>query len=403
MSAHRQRDSNAPLRVCFLGSGRYSQPLDSTEAKKWRLLSGMPDCEIRVIGFADSLRPRRFVQHVEFLLLPQMSVSLLRYATFFKLAPWLLGWLAMRGRADIIVAQSPYEGAVGALVKRVAGIFGRRTRLVIENHNNFEEDLFLQRRLRLPRLYRVVMLAFARYAFRHADALRVISASTAQQAQRYAPHLPQARFMAYSDAEAFKTARRLPVEEAVDIVYAGVLIPRKGVHHLLNAFARLDHPRAQLHLVGKAENAAYAADLRAQAQSLGIAERVNFVGAVTQSELAEYFAAARAMALPSLSEGLGRVVVEAMLAGAPVIGSRVGGIPDLIEDGVNGLLFEPGDEDDLLRALRGIYAADVQSMGANARDFAQRFFSPQQYAAAYRQLFDLALGHNPARDEPRRK
>ena len=182
----------------------------------------------------------------------------------------------------------------------------------------------------------------------------------------------------------------MPLEEAREIVYAGVLIPRKGVHHLLNAFAALNHPRARLHLVGGAENSAYAARLREQALALDIADRVSFVGHVSQLELAGYFASARVMVLPSLSEGLGRVVVEAMLLGTPVIGSRVGGIPDLVRDCENGYLVAPGDEAELTAALQRIYQEDALKMGANARAFAQQFFSPEKYVEGYRQLFTLA-------------
>ena len=187
----------------------------------------------------------------------------------------------------------------------------------------------------------------------------------------------------------------MPVQEAAeDIVYAGVLIPRKGVNLLLKAFAALDHPRAQLHLVGGAENAAYAESLKRQAADLGIESRVHFAGAVSQRELASYFAAARVMVLPSLSEGLGRVVVEAMLLGTPVIGSRVGGIPDMIIDGENGYLVEAGSEAALTAALRRVYdeEEDFAAMGEKARAFAEDFFSPRKYVDGYRQLFALALG-----------
>ena len=250
----------------------------------------------------------------------------------------------------------------------------------------------MQRRVPLQALYRRLMLGAARFAFRHADALRVISSSTAARARHFAPHLPQARFMTFSDTDVFQqTERRVPVEDASDIVYAGVLIPRKGLHHLLRAFAALDQPGAQLRLVGGAENADYAVSLRELARALGISDRVHFHGAVSQAELAAFFGAARVMVLPSLSEGLGRVVVEAMLLGTPVIGSRVGGIPDLIAPGVTGWLVESGDEAELAAALRDAFQADVSTMGAKAREFASEFFSPRKYVAGYKELFELAL------------
>ena len=384
--------SRGRVTVCWVSSARYRQPLDAVDARKWRLLAQLSGYDFRVIGFSTSLAPRCFYEGARFYLLPQAAVAPIRYLTIFKLAPILLAWLTLRHRAKIIVAQSPFEGAIGAAVKRFLGKFGMRPRLIVENHNNFEEDLFLQRRVPLEGLYRRLMLTAARYAFRHADAIRVISTSTSQRARHYAPTLPQVRFMTFSDTEVFRrTARTVAVDEAVDIVYAGVLIPRKGVHHLLRAFAQLDQPSATLHLVGKAENGDYATALQLQAQELGISERVRFCGAVSQAELAQYFAGARVMVLPSLSEGLGRVVVEAMLLGTPVIGSRVGGIPDLIRPGETGLLVEAGDEADLLAALKQIYRADVKAMGAAARAFALEYFSPEKYADGYRQLFELAL------------
>lgn len=379
--------------VCWISSARYSQPLDAAASRKWQLLGGMTQYDIRVIGFAASLRPRRFAEYAQFYLLPQPPTSLLRYLAIFSLAPPLLAYILLRYRGAIIVAQSPFEGAIGALVKSIARLAGLRPKLIIENHNNFEEDIFLQRSIPLKRLYLALMLGAARFAFRRADAVRVISSSTAERARHFAPALPQARFMTFSDTDVFqKTKRRIAVEAAEDIVYAGVLIPRKGLHLLLNAFAALDHPRARLHLVGGAENAAYAESLKRQAAELGIESRVQFAGAVSQRELATYFAAARVMVLPSLSEGLGRVVVEAMLLGTPVIGSRVGGIPDMIIDGENGYLVEAGNEAALTAALRRVYEDDVAKMGEKARAFAEDFFSPLKYVEGYRQLFELALG-----------
>lgn len=391
--------------VCWISSARYSKPLDAAAARKWQLMARLDRYDIRVIGFSTSLRPRRFKQQAHFYLLPQPPMSLLRYLTIFSLAPLLLATIALRHRGAIIVAQSPFEGAIGAVAAAFLGLLGRRPKLIIENHNNFEEDIFWQRSIPLRGLYRSLMLATARYAFRRADALRVISSSTAERARHYAPGLPQARFMTFSDTDVFQQMeRRLPVEAAADIVYAGVLIPRKGLHHLLSAFAALDHPRAQLRLVGGAENVAYAESLRQQAAALGIDSRVCFAGAVSQPELAAHFATARVMVLPSLSEGLGRVVVEAMLLGLPVIGSRVGGIPDMIVDGENGYLVAPGSEAELTAALRRIFEeADVAAMGARAREFAEDFFSPGKYVEGYRQLFEIALRGAAEGEDPEKE
>ena len=378
--------------VCWISSARYSNPLDVTMARKWAMMTRLRDYDIRIIGFSSSCRPQRFTEQVHFYLIPQPPGSILRYLTMFTLAPLLLLVLVFRYKGEVLVAQSPFEGAIGAWVKSIARLFGKKLCLIIENHNNFEEDVFLQRDILFKGLYRSLMSGLAGCAFRHGDAMRVISSSTARRARHYAPHLPQVRFMTWSNTDIFQqTKRRLPVEESEDLVYAGALIPRKGLHHLLTAFAQLKHPTAHLYLVGHPENADYAEDLQQQAAQLDIASRVHFIGEVSQQGLADYFGKSRALVLPSLSEGLGRVVVEAMLLGMPVIGSRTGGIPDMIIEGENGYLIEPDDVSSLTDALRRIYRADVKIMGAKARDFAQDFFSPEKYLNGYRQLFKIAL------------
>lgn len=84
------------------------------------------------------------------------------------------------------------------------------------------------------------------------------------------------------------------------------------------------------------------------------AERIELVGARSRQEVADLMRGARALALTSHQEALGLVVLEAMAAGTPVVASRVGGVPEIVEDGVTGLLFEPGDAAGLVAGLTSI-------------------------------------------------
>jgi glycosyltransferase involved in cell wall biosynthesis len=181
----------------------------------------------------------------------------------------------------------------------------------------------------------------------------------------------------------------------LNILYTGVLIPRKGVHHLFNAFAGIakDFPQTLLVIVGHEENRTYAAELREQSRLLGLDGQVQFVGEVSQVELATWMCRACVFVLPSLSEGLGRVVVEAMATGTPVIGSHVGGIPEMVEDGTTGFLVPPGDEVALAERLRWVleHPDETREMGRRARAFAECFFSTEAYVQGYRQIFEASL------------
>ena len=380
------------MKACFLGGARYSQPLDQTSTKKFWALEQLG--EIFVIGFSQNLKPRQFTEHAQFYLLPKLPLPVLRYLAMFAVGPVLALWLIWRHGVRILVAQSPYEGFAAAIVKIVAGWFGRRLALIVENHGDFEKSLFLQRRVALPNLYRWLMRTTARSALRQADLLRAVSNSTREQLQRWPLDKALLKFPAWTDIEVFLQAGANRAKGGQEIVYVGVLIPLKGAHHLVNAFANVavDFPQARLMIIGREENKAYTAELKVQVERLGLRGRVQFVGEMSQKELGKCIAKACVLILPSTSEGLGRVVFEAMACGTPVIGSRVGGICEMIDDGVTGFLIPPGDEVALAERLRWAleHPEEAEGVGERARAFARKFFSTEAYVNSYRHLFERA-------------
>ena len=134
--------------------------------------------------------------------------------------------------------------------------------------------------------------------------------------------------------------------------YVGWLIPIKGVTYLVKAMAEVvqRHPHSLLVLVGKGdEKGEEEIKLREQVENLGLADKVRFLG--WRSDVDEVMGCFDIFVLPSLNEGMGRVLVEAMAAGLPIAASRVGGIPDLVKDGQNGILVPPADASSLAKAI----------------------------------------------------
>jgi glycosyltransferase involved in cell wall biosynthesis len=379
-------------KVCFIGGARYSQPLDRTSEKKWRLLSELG--ETFVIGFSQDLRLRRFTQHAHFYLLPKFPMPVLRYLAMFTVGPALILWLILRHGVRILAAQSPYEGFAAAVAKVLARLVGFQVVLIVENHGDFEVSLFLQRRVRCQNLYRWLMRRTARFALQHADLLRAISDSTRKQLETWSPGKPIVQFPTWTDIEVFLKAGESDGAREPVILYAGVLIPRKGVHHLLRAFAKVaqEFPEVRLELVGRDENPEYAEELRQEVFRLRLNGRVSFVGEVPQVELANQMRRSRVFVLPTYSEGLPRVVFEAMATGVPVIATAVSGIPEIIQNEITGFLVPPGDEEALAERLRWVlkHPQEAKAMGHRAREFARSFFSPEVYLAGYRRLFEMA-------------
>ena len=379
-------------KICFLGGARYCRPLDETSAKKFRAMSSLG--EIFVIGFSSDLRLTIFTEHARFYLLPRLWLPVLRYCELFLVGPILTFWLIVRHGIQVVVAQSPYEGLIAALTKTFAGWFGYHVRLVVESHGDFEECLFLQRKISFPQLYRFVMKLAAGYALKRADALRAISRATKEQLQNCARRKMIVQFPAWTDVETFLETEKAK-NDMHEVLYVGVLTPLKGVHSLIKAFAltRAEFPNAQLSIIGKEQNKSYAADLRKQVLKLGLEEHVAFRNPMPQRELAMCMARASVLVLPSISEGLGRVLIEAMATGTPVIGSRIGGIPELVQDGVTGFLISPGDECAVAEKLRWMLTnpEKAREMGKRGRAFAERVFSTEDYLQGYRALFELAV------------
>lgn len=380
------------LRVCFLGGTRYSRPLNETSKKKFLLLAELG--KIFVIGFSHKLRPYCFKEHAHFYLMPQLPLPFLRYIEMFIIGIILTLWLIFRYSVQVLIAQSPYEGFIAAIAKKIANWFERKVVLIIESHGDFEESVFLQRYIYLAKFYRFLMNRIANFALKHADLLRAVSNSTRSQLERWVPGKPICQFPTWTDIEAFFEAGTNCQKDNNTIIYVGVLIPRKGVHLLINAFAQIvkNFPEAILKIVGKSENEKYTRLLKEQVTKLRLSRHIVFIEAIPQQELARHVAQACALVLPSLSEGLPRVVFEAMACGTPVIGSRVSGIPEIIEDGVTGFLVPPGDVDALAERIRWVlsHPEEAKQVGRRAREFAQRFFSPQVYQRGYAQLFRMA-------------
>lgn len=130
----------------------------------------------------------------------------------------------------------------------------------------------------------------------------------------------------------------------------GRLTPIKGHDVLIKAFAAMPHERMCLILVGDGEEKAA---LQKLAQRLGVQAQVKFMGGC--EDIRPALSAANAFVLASRNEGMGRVFIEAMAAGLPVIGTATGGVPEVVEEGVTGLLVKPGHVNELAAAMTRLY------------------------------------------------
>jgi glycosyltransferase involved in cell wall biosynthesis len=171
------------------------------------------------------------------------------------------------------------------------------------------------------------------------------------------------------------------------VLFAGRIVPPKGVGVLLRAAASVD---AEFVICGTGRRLE---EMRALAQRLGLEQRVHFTGWLSAGELAQELANASVVVLPSLwPEPFGLVGIEALAAGRPVIASSTGGIVDWLQDGVSGMLVDPGDAAGLAKALGELLADPErqQRMGSAGKQAVNARFSPERHVEALLQAYRVA-------------
>ncbi len=176
------------------------------------------------------------------------------------------------------------------------------------------------------------------------------------------------------DVGLFRPGDAIPDDGPLQVLCVGRLIRRKGQHHLIEAVQRLkdNGSDVQLELVGTGDALK---SYQMRARDLGVADRVRFAGYVPREEMPARYAAADVFVLPSYNEGMSVATLEAMAAGLPVVVTRTGGTPELVEEGVNGLTFQWADVEALSAHLRRL-ATDrslARHMGQRSRERATQF------------------------------
>ncbi len=236
-------------------------------------------------------------------------------------------------------------------------------------------DLFLERREWFVRQW---LNRYTIRCLRAADGVIAVSPAALDLADRLS--LGRRRWMIRNGVPGLESLASRPLPDHWTLGTVSLFRPCKGLDVLLRAVARLrlaGHP-VQLRAVGPFETAAYEGQIKNLVQELNIQSFVQFTGFCR--DVAAELQRMDLFVLPSVGpEGLPMVVLEAMAQGVPVIGSRVAGIRDIIQDGLDGRLVNPSDPDDLAHAVQQFVDGRLDWMSARRAAFEHH---RQQFSAA---------------------
>lgn len=377
---------NVPARTAMLGSHVYSRPLDSTSAQKFFLMTKQES--LYVVGQSGSMAFRRFTEHACFILIPRLPLPLTGFLSIQFFSPLILLWLIFFRNITCIVAQSAYEGCPALLAKNIAALFGKKVSLVVESHGDFEKAIFFSRKMRFKNIYRRVISFLADRSLKNADMLRAVSSATATQLKTWAPATPVVVYPAWMHLVPFFEAG-MTAARSRTILFAGDITFGKGVDLLIKAFTEIHSsmPDAQLKLAGRETNRDFSQALKEQISKCNLTQHIKFLGMLPVDKLAHEMASAQVVVLPSRSEGLGRVLVEALAAGTPIVCTDVGGMPDVAADCPAARVVPSENSAALAEAVRffmhGPQPAELREI---CRKRAQQIFTPQAYVTA---MFDV--------------
>jgi teichuronic acid biosynthesis glycosyltransferase TuaC len=322
---------------------------------RWHAYSQMPRREIR--AGVEVLRPRTF-------LLPRNLLFPLMGLTFYLSLRRCARKLGEEFPIDLIHGHTAYPDGFAAV--RLGQALGRPS--VITLHGG-DVNLYFRR------------LSGRRqglWAISHAD--RVIASSNSLRRTVVDEYGAQADKITVIpsgvDVDRFKPLPREEAEITLGLdkairrdLYVGAITRSKGIEHLLRAFARL-HPAtegpAQLLLIGDGDYANPAQEL---AQELAIGQHVTFVGKRPNDEIPLWINASDLLVLPSLSEGFGVVLIEALACGKPVVATTCGGPEDIVTPHT-GILVPPGDETALADAVAAVLADEHRFSAQAIREYA---------------------------------
>jgi glycogen synthase len=364
-------------RVLLVGRTRYRVPLTPSLGRKFDALEEQLDVRVLATGSASSDRDDRF--H----LTRPFPISRLDGLAFWTSLPLRVARELHSFRPDAILAQSAYDAAAAAVARKLAR---SEAAVIVDVHGDWRTATRLYgspaRRLLAPVGDRVALAGLT-----HADAVRSVSAYTTRLI-REAGLEPADVFPAFMDLDPFLATEPAPFPERPQALFVGVLELYKNIDGLADAW-RAAAPRldgARLRIVGSGSQRRTVEQLVAE-----LPAQTSWTPRLDPHQVVAALDDSTALVLPSRSEGMGRVVVEAFCRGRPVVATAVGGIPDLVRDGVNGVLVPPRDVSALAGAIVRVLGEPTlaSTLGARARKGAASFIdTPEHYAARLRGLVE---------------
>ena len=371
--------------VLFIAPTTYQLPLTENLKKKFITLSEV--CNVSVLAFANS---KTFLNETygNFYLNKKIKNRLINYFRIIQISIFTTHKIVKKENIDIVCFQDPVSSFFSILFLKVRRA---EVKIVVETHGDFIETLSLEKNLVLPRLYKKLFYIMAKYSIGKSNIIRAVSSSTEQQVLDIDSSKSVVRFPAWIDFKDFQNIEPKPLsKDKFNILFIGSVTDRKKPHMIIEAIQRINDKSYNLSIVGPAPNEKYFKELKDLIDKSDLQNQVSLIGPVDRESVKDYYSTSNLMILPSISEGLARVIFESQVAMCPVLVTDAPGMSDIVIDGQTGYVFESNNLDSLslkIEYIKNNYD-EASLVAKNAKGFILSNYSEDNFKFSFKKLFD---------------
>ena len=371
--------------VLFIAPTTYQLPLTENLKKKFITLSEV--CNVSVLAFANS---KTFLNETygNFYLNKKIKNRLINYFRIIQISIFTTHKIIKKENIDIVCFQDPVSSFFSILFLKVRRA---EVKIVVETHGDFIETLSLEKNLVLPMLYKKLFYIMAKYSIGKSNIIRAVSSSTEQQVLDIDSSKSVVRFPAWIDFKDFQNIEpKPPSKDKFNILFIGSVTDRKKPHMIIEAIQRIYDKSYHLSIVGPAPNEKYFKELKDLIDKSDLQNQVSLIGPVDRESVKDYYSTSNLMILPSISEGLARVIFESQVAMCPVLVTDAPGMSDIVIDGQTGYVFESNNLDSLslkIEYIKNNYD-EASLVAKNAKGFILSNYSEDNFKFSFKKLFD---------------
>ena len=371
--------------VLFIAPTTYQLPLTENLKKKFITLSEV--CNVSVLAFGNS---KTFLNETygNFYLNKKIKNRLINYFRIIQISIFTTYKIIKKENIDIVCFQDPVSSFFSILFLKA-----RRTevKIIVETHGDFIETLSLEKNLVLPRLYKKLFYIMGKYSIGKSNIIRAVSSSTEQQVLDIDSSKSVVRFPAWIDFKDFQNIEPKPLsKDKFNILFIGSVTDRKKPHMIIEAIQRINDKSYNLSIVGPAPNEKYFKELKDLIDKSDLQNQVSLIGPVDRESVKDYYSTSNLMILPSISEGLARVIFESQVAMCPVLVTDAPGMSDIVIDGQTGYVFKSNNLDSLslkIEYIKNNYE-EASLVAKNAKGFILSNYSEDNFKFSFKKLFD---------------